>query len=137
MKLGEILCFDPVPTTDVCSMVINVDRVVWVLHSQILPSLCMNHDLSPCTCPSEGARQCTFLQWCVRDDPSIYCPHIRYTTVSAGKRRGLTRSLALNAPALAVLVDRQKMRHTSCLIVLHTAQVEILQGTLHYSVVVL
>ena len=90
LKLGEIssLNLDSIP--DICSKVIDVDRVVSVLHTQIMQSLFIGHT-DPRTCPSIGAKHCAYMQWFAHADQTAYHPHIKSVTIPSGKHRELMR----------------------------------------------
>ena len=94
---------------DVCYMVIVVDRVVDIMHTQLLQSLTSAHD-DPRTCPSDGAKQCTYLRWFAHPDRSFYHPHIKCTTIPAGKHHELMRFL-LGCSEIAVNSGRFLLLH--------------------------
>ena len=50
-----------------------------------------NTHADPRTCPSHGAKQCTYMQWFAHADRAVYHPHIKYTTITSGKHRDLMR----------------------------------------------
>lgn len=109
VKLGEISSLDAVAVPDLCKLVIDVDRVVGVLHSQILMSLTSTH-ADPRTCPSEGAKQCTYMQWFAHADRTVYHPHVKCITISFGKHRELMR-YRLGCADTAVNAGRMVHRH--------------------------
>ena len=90
-----------------CRRVIDVDRVVDILHNQVLKSLVLDHT-DPRTCPSTGAKCCTYMQWFAHADRAVYHPHVRCTNISAGKHRDLMRfrlgcaDIAVNAGRFVV-----------------------------------
>ena len=55
-----------------------------------MQSLIVAHS-DPRTCPSNGAKRCTYMHWFAHTDRGVYHPHIKYTTISAGKHRDLMR----------------------------------------------
>jgi hypothetical protein len=90
VQLGEFSFVGSVSAVDICKKVIDVDRVVGVLHSQVMQSLFNTH-ADPRTCPSDGAKHCTYMQWFAHADRDMYHPHIKYTTITSGKHRDLMR----------------------------------------------
>lgn len=71
-------------TSDVCNVLIDVDRVVGTMRSQIMQSLNAAH-LDSWTCWGWGqALHCTYLRW-FESYHAMFYPYIKCTSISAGK----------------------------------------------------
>lgn len=75
---------------DICNMVLDVDRVVDILYSQVMQSLTSVH-INPRLSPSPGAQQCTYLRWFAHADRFEFHPHVKCTSIFAGLHRELMR----------------------------------------------
>lgn len=104
--LGELsmanLC-----ASNVCSMVIDVEKVVNILHTRVMHSLTAVH-VNPRLC-EDRVKLCTYFRWFAHPDGSAYHPHVKCTNISAGKHRELMRfrlGCAVNAVNIGRFVDK-------------------------------
>lgn len=122
-KLREISSICSVLIPDICRIVIDIDRVVGMLHFRFLMSLPTAHT-DPKTYLSDGAKQCTCMQCVAHADRPVHHPHVKCINIPSGKVVQTLRSMLVGlhhsmwkleaerklSLLLLVLLDSQKTR---------------------------